>query len=89
MPDSKQVVPEKWLQQIKIRYEELSHKGWHWSSFYNGALEGFYLAYLLGIIIDPEEEKRNIKEQLEYEYKHGYTDGLKEGKIEEPDNGKE
>ena len=71
-------IPEKWLNQIKVRFEELSNYGYNWKSFYGGALEGLELAYLLGIVVIPEEEKRNVKEQLEYEYKHGYVDGLKD-----------
>ena len=32
------------IQAIKDRYSNLSHKGWEWQSFYNGALEGYVIS---------------------------------------------
>lgn len=39
------------IQKIKAKYTELSHKSWDYSSFYNGALEAF------GILHVPKHEK--------------------------------
>ncbi len=32
---------EDYLTKVKAKYNELEHKGWDWSSFYNGALEAY------------------------------------------------
>lgn len=34
-------------------------------------------------VVPPSEQERDIQEQLEYEYKHGFVDGLKSAKKKE------
>lgn len=55
--DKKDYIPIEWLKQIRLRHKELSDKNFDWKSFYNGAVEGFYMAYAMGLITIPQNEK--------------------------------
>ena len=52
-------IPKLFYKQIELRHKELQTKGWDWKSFYNGALEAFFICYVAGWIDLDKIKKEN------------------------------
>ncbi len=51
------VIPiEDFLTKVKVKFNELEHKDWNWSSFYNGTLEAY--AIMIEGKPSPKESKQ-------------------------------